>query len=162
MQRVARLVRFAYLSLGTNLGNRLELLTMAIPLVVEADPYRLSQVYESEPVGGVAQDDFWNMVVEIETDATPRELLERARRAETAAHRTRDVRWGPRTLDVDVLLVGDETSSDPEILVPHPRLYERSFVLVPLHELAPALVSEAQLAAGGGSLRELGTLDSLR
>ena len=156
-------MRNAYLSLGTNMGDRRSHLEAALPLVVESDEYRLSRVYESEPVGGVAQDDFWNMVVEITTDASPRELLARARRAESAAKRTREVRWGPRTLDVDVLLVGgDETSSDPEILVPHPRLYERSFVLVPLHELAPSLVTEAQLAAGAGAVRELGTLSSLR
>ncbi len=156
-------MRNAYLSLGTNMGDRRSHLEAALPLVVESDEYRLSRVYESEPVGGVAQDDFWNMVVEITTDASPRELLARARRAESAAKRTREVRWGPRTLDVDVLLVGgDEMSSDPEILVPHPRLYERSFVLVPLHELAPSLVTEAQLAAGAGAVRELGTLSSLR
>jgi 2-amino-4-hydroxy-6-hydroxymethyldihydropteridine diphosphokinase len=155
-------VRYAYLSLGTNLGDRRAHLETAIPTVVESDPYRLSKVYESEPVGGVVQENFWNMVVEIATKASPRELLERARRAESAAQRTREVRWGPRTLDVDVLLVGDETSDDPEILVPHPRLFERSFVLVPLRELAPSLVSDDQLAAGVGSLRELGTLESLR
>jgi 2-amino-4-hydroxy-6-hydroxymethyldihydropteridine diphosphokinase len=155
-------VRYAYLSLGTNLGDRRAHLETAIPTVVESDVYRLSKVYESEPVGGVVQENFWNMVVEIFTDASARELLERARRAETAAKRTREIRWGPRTLDVDVLWVEDETSDDPEILVPHPRLFERSFVLVPLHELAPTLVTDAQLAAGVGSLRELGTLESLR
>ena len=73
----------------------------------------------------------------------------------------RDVRWGPRTLDVDVLLVGDERSDDPEMLVPHPRMYERSFVLVPLHELAPDLVTPAQLRAGVGKVTRLGTLESL-
>jgi 2-amino-4-hydroxy-6-hydroxymethyldihydropteridine diphosphokinase len=155
-------VRYAYLSLGTNLGDRRAHLKAAIPLIVESDDYRLSPVYESEPVGGVEQEDFWNMVVEIMTDASPKELLLRARRAESAAKRTREVRWGPRTLDVDVLLVGEETSEEPDILVPHPRLYERSFVLVPLHELAPSLVSEAQLAAGVGAVKELGTLWSLR
>jgi 2-amino-4-hydroxy-6-hydroxymethyldihydropteridine diphosphokinase len=155
-------VRYGYLSLGTNLGDRRAHLEAAIPLIVESDDYRLSHVYESEPVGGVEQEDFWNMVVEIMTDASPKELLLRARRAESAAKRTREVRWGPRTLDVDVLLVGEETSEEPDILVPHPRLYERSFVLVPLHELAPSLVSEAQLAAGVGAVKELGTLWSLR
>ena len=154
-------MRYAYLSLGTNLGDRRAHLEAALPLVVGSDAYRLSHVYETEPVGGVPQDDFWNMVVEIMTDASPKELLLRARRAESAAQRTREVRWGPRTLDVDVLLVGEETSDDPEILIPHPRLYERSFVMVPLRELAPSLVSEAQLAAGGGAVRELGTLSSL-
>ena len=155
-------MRFAYLSLGSNVGDRRAHLLDAIPLVAGGDIYRLSKVYETEPVGGVAQDDFWNMVIELDTDASPRALLSRARLAEAAAERTREVRWGPRTLDVDVLLVGEETSDDPEILVPHPRLFERAFVLVPLHELAPALVSEAQLAAGAGRVVELGTLESLR
>ncbi len=155
-------MRFAYLSLGSNVGDRGAHLLDAIPLVAGGDIYRLSQVYETEPVGGVAQDDFWNMVIELDTDASPRALLSRARLAEAAAQRTREVRWGPRTLDVDVLLVGEETSDDPEILVPHPRLFERAFVLVPLHELAPALVSGAQLAAGAGRVVELGTLESLR
>jgi 2-amino-4-hydroxy-6-hydroxymethyldihydropteridine diphosphokinase len=118
-------------------------------------------VYETEPVGGVAQDNFWNMVVELTTAVTPRELLERAQRAEALAHRTREVRWGPRTLDVDVLLVGDETSDDPEILVPHPRLYERAFVLIPLRELAPDLVPDALVARAVGGVVKLGTLKSL-
>jgi 2-amino-4-hydroxy-6-hydroxymethyldihydropteridine diphosphokinase len=154
-------VRRAYLSLGTNIGDRYEHLTSAIPIVVGADHYRLSKVYETEPVGGVAQDDFWNLVVELETEASAYELLERARRAETAAGRTREVRWGPRTLDVDVLLVGDEVLEDPELTVPHPRLYERAFVVIPLAELAPELVSGEQLAHAVGSVRELGTLQSL-
>ncbi len=155
-------MRRAYLSLGTNVGERGEHLAAAIDIVVEGDRYRLSNVYETAPVGGVAQDDFWNMVVELTTDATPHELLVRAQRAEAARRRTRDQRWGPRTLDVDVLLVGDELSDDPEVLVPHPRMYERSFVLIPLHELAPELVTAAQLSAGVGAVTRLGTLDSLR
>jgi len=155
-------VRLAYLSLGSNVGSRWDNLALAVPIVTGGDAYRLSKVYETEPVGGVEQDNFWNMVVEINTDATMRELLERARLAEASAQRTRDVRWGPRTLDVDVLLVGDETSDDPEILVPHPRLYERAFVVVPLRALAPWLVSDDQLAGGAGIVVELGTLDSLR
>ena len=108
------------------------------------------------------QDNFWNLVVELMTDDSPRELLVRAQRAEAARDRVRDVRYGPRTLDVDVLLVGDERSDDPEILVPHPRMYERSFVLVPLHELAPGLVTPGLLAAGVGAVTRLGTLESLR
>ncbi|HEY1763078.1 MAG TPA: 2-amino-4-hydroxy-6-hydroxymethyldihydropteridine diphosphokinase [Acidimicrobiales bacterium] len=154
-------MRRAYLSLGTNIGDRYEHLTSALPLVVESDEYRLSRVYETEPVGGVAQDDFWNLVVELTTSASAYELLERARTAEVAAGRTREVRWGPRTLDVDILLVGDEVLDDPELTVPHPRLYERAFVLVPLAELAPELVSDEQRARAGGAVRELGTLQSL-
>jgi 2-amino-4-hydroxy-6-hydroxymethyldihydropteridine diphosphokinase len=154
-------VRLAYLSLGSNIGNRAEHLAAGIDLVAANDACRTSSVYETEPVGGVIQDLFWNMVIELSTDATPRELLGRCRLAEAARGRVRDVRWGPRTLDVDVLLVGDERSDDSEILVPHPRLYERSFVLVPLHELAPTLVSPAQLDAGVGAVVRLGTLESL-
>lgn len=153
---------FAYLSLGSNVGDRKAHFEAAIPLIADDDPYRLSNVYETEPVGGVPQDDFWNMVVELQTDASPRALLARARLAEESRQRTRDTRWGPRTLDVDVLLVGDEVSDNPEIIVPHPRLYERAFVLIPLRELAPGLVTDAQVAAGAGRVRELGTLESLR
>lgn len=155
-------MRQAYLSLGSNLGDRAEHLAAGLAVVVEGDAYRASAVYETEPVGGVIQDPYWNMVIELETDASPRDLLERAHRAESARGRVRDVRWGPRTLDVDVLLVGEELSDDPEILVPHPRMYERSFVLVPLHELAPDLVTAAQLEAGVGAVARLGTLESLR
>jgi 2-amino-4-hydroxy-6-hydroxymethyldihydropteridine diphosphokinase len=155
-------VRRCYLSLGSNIGDRGAHLSGGLDIVCATDIARASQVYETEPVGGVEQDDFWNMVVELISDATSRELLERARTAEAARGRTRDVHWGPRTLDVDVLLVGNETSDDLEIVVPHPRLYERSFVLVPLHELAPDLVSDAQLHAGVGRVRALGTLETLR
>jgi len=154
-------VRRAYLSLGSNIGNRQEHLAAGVASVVANDDYRTSSVYETEPVGGVPQDDYWNMVIELTTEATPRELLERARRAEDARGRVREVRWGPRTLDVDVLLVGEERSDDPEIIVPHPRLYERSFVLVPLRELAPGLVTPEQLDAGVGAVTRLGTLGSL-
>jgi 2-amino-4-hydroxy-6-hydroxymethyldihydropteridine diphosphokinase len=154
-------VHRAYLSLGSNIGDRGEHLAAGLEIVGEIDAYRVSSVYETEPVGGVVQDDYWNVVVELTTDASARELLTRARRAEEARGRVREQRWGPRTLDVDVLLVGDERSDDPEIVVPHPRMYERSFVLVPLRELAPELVSESQMGAGVGAVTRLGTLDSL-
>ncbi len=155
-------MRPCYLSLGSNVGNRLQHLASGLAIVCDADAYRTSRVYETEPVGGVAQDNFWNLVVEVTTDATPHQLLARAHAAEAANGRTRDVRWGPRTLDVDVLLMGDETSEDPEVLVPHPRLYERAFVLNPLRELAPELVSDEQLRASVGRVVALGTLESLR
>ena len=152
----------AFLSLGSNMGDRAEHLEIGVATVAGSDPWRISQVYETEPVGEVDQDDFWNLVIELSTDASPRDLLERCRKAERMRGRVRPVRWGPRTLDVDVLLVGERTSADPEIVVPHPRMYERSFVLVPLHELAPDLVTQAQLDAAGGRVLALGTLESLR
>jgi 2-amino-4-hydroxy-6-hydroxymethyldihydropteridine diphosphokinase len=152
----------AYLSLGSNVGDRAAHLAAGVAIVAGTEPVRVSRVYETEPVGGVVQDDFWNLVIELETNATPRELLERARLAETARGRTREVRWGPRTLDVDVLRVGELVSDDPEIVIPHPRMYERLFVLAPLYELAPELVPADVLAAGVGEVRVLGTLESLR
>jgi len=144
------------------MGDRGRHLDDALETVRGGDAMKISNVYATEPVGGVVQDDFWNIVVELETSATPRELLERARRAETQAERVRDVRWGPRTLDVDVLLVGDLKSDDPEILIPHPRMWERRFVLAPLRELAPALVPEEIYQAASGGVEPLGTLDELR
>lgn len=152
----------AYLSLGSNLGDRGALLAAGVEAVAEGDAVRVSSVYRTEPVGGVAQDDFWNLVVELETTASPRELLERARRAEAAAGRTREVRWGPRTLDVDVLLVGEARVEEEDLVVPHPRMRERAFVLVPLAELAPALVTPAERAAAVGRVERLGTLEALR
>jgi 2-amino-4-hydroxy-6-hydroxymethyldihydropteridine diphosphokinase len=155
-------VPLAYLSLGSNVGDRAEHLARGVEIVAGDDPYRLSQVYETEPVGGITQDNFWNLVMEIDTVAGPRDLLVRAQRAEEARGRVREVRWGPRTLDVDVLLLGEQTSDAPEILVPHPRIFERRFVMVPLAELAPALVSAAQMARGEGKVVALGTLELLR
>lgn len=155
-------MRRAYLSLGSNLGDRGAHLALGVEVVSSGEPHRLSRVYETEPVGGVVQDDFWNLVMELTTGAPPEELLERAREAEVRAQRVRDQRWGPRTLDVDVLLVGEERRASAELTVPHPRLYERAFVLVPLRELAPDLVSDEQVARGVGRVVALGTLESLR
>ena len=155
-------MRRCFISLGSNVGDRGEHLAQGLAIVVAHDEYRVSQVYETEPVGGPAQADYWNLVVELHSNASARELLARCRAAEAARGRVRDVRFGPRTLDADVLLVGDETSVDPEILVPHPRLYERAFVLVPLSELAPELVGEDQVRSAAGRVVALGTLESLR
>ena len=129
--------------------------------VMSAGPWRLSPVYETAPWGGVDQDDFWNLVLEVETNLPAHSLLERALAVEAVAKRTREVHWGPRTLDVDLLLLGDEVHEEPALLVPHPRLWERRFVLAPLRDLRPDLVTEAALAASNGEVRFLGTLESL-
>jgi len=155
-------VRRAYLSLGSNVGDRAAHLAEGVRLVAAGDAHRVSTVYETEPVGGVVQEDFWNLVVELTTDATPDELLARAQRAESARRRVRTVPNGPRTLDVDVLWVEGFASDDPVLTVPHPRMWQRAFVLWPLHELAPDLVSEAERDAGVGRVVALGTLESLR
>lgn len=151
----------AYLSLGSNVGDRAQHFCAVLETLSAGEPYRLSQVYETEPQGGVAQENFWNLVMEVTTDASPLELLHRALRAENERERVRTVRWGPRTLDVDVLLVGSLRSDDPEITVPHPRMWERRFVLVPLRELAPELVSDEAMTAASGDVVPLGTLSSL-
>jgi 2-amino-4-hydroxy-6-hydroxymethyldihydropteridine diphosphokinase len=102
----------------------------------------VSPVYETGPVGGPpGQGPYLNLVAELRTAATPRELLAVARQAEAAAGRTRQERWGPRTLDVDILVVGDLVVEEADLQVPHPRMWERGFVLVPLADLAPQLVA---------------------
>jgi 2-amino-4-hydroxy-6-hydroxymethyldihydropteridine diphosphokinase len=125
------------LSIGSNLGDRLAHLQGAVdalrPWVSAVSP-----VYETAPWGPVPQDDFLNAVVLADDPtATPRDWLQRAQAAERAAGRTRDVHWGPRTLDVDVVAVDDVVSDDPELTLPHPRAHERAFVLVPWNAADP-------------------------
>ena len=144
----------AFLGLGSNLGDRWRYLrdgVAALPDVVAVSP-----VYETDPVGGPQdQGPYLNLVLRLETGRSPRQLLEASRAAEAAAERVRGARWGPRTLDVDVLLVGDLAVDEPDLVVPHPRLWERAFVLVPLADLAPELVDAVQLGEG---VRPAGTL----
>jgi 2-amino-4-hydroxy-6-hydroxymethyldihydropteridine diphosphokinase len=144
----------AFLGLGSNLGDRMALLQSAvrsIPGVVKVSP-----VYETAPVGGPpGQDPYLNVVVEVSTTLSPRQLLELARRLEQDAGRVRTVKDGPRTLDVDVLLVGDLEVDEPDLKVPHPRMWERRFVLAPLADLAPDLVDDESLQAAGGEVQRL-------
>jgi 2-amino-4-hydroxy-6-hydroxymethyldihydropteridine diphosphokinase len=129
----------AFLALGSNLGDRRAYLASALQRI--PDVVAVSQLYETDPVGGPpGQGAYLNCVVELRTTRSPRELLAEAQAAESAAQRVRVERWGPRTLDVDVLLVGDEKVDEPDLVVPHPRMWERGFVLVPLADLAPELV----------------------
>lgn len=133
----------AFLGLGSNLGDRRTILADAVAsLAADGELVAVSSLYETEPVGGPEQGAFLNLVAELDTDRSPLELLALCRRLEEAAHRVREVRWGPRTLDVDVLLVGDERVDSEELMVPHPRMHKRNFVMVPLLELAPDLVVE--------------------
>jgi 2-amino-4-hydroxy-6-hydroxymethyldihydropteridine diphosphokinase len=133
----------AYLGLGSNQGDRLARLQGAIDGLGATPGVRVvavSPVYETEPVGGPAQDEYLNAVVGIDTSLSPRELLGVAKDLEAEAGRAPGgERWGPRPLDVDVLLVGHELLNEPDLVVPHPRLFERHFVLAPLADLDPAL-----------------------
>jgi 2-amino-4-hydroxy-6-hydroxymethyldihydropteridine diphosphokinase len=150
----------AFLGLGANLGDRLESLRAAVSNLSDSgDVVGVSPVYETEPVGGPeGQGPYLNLVVELQTADPPLALLRRCQALEEAAHRVRTVRFGPRTLDADVLLVGDETVNEPELTVPHPRMWERRFVLQPLRDLAPDLVPEEKLIASGGAVILFGTL----
>lgn len=132
-----------YLALGSNIGDRLSYLQLAVDALAAADGVEVvavSRVYETAPVGGPPQDAFLNAVVAAETALDPYLLLALAQRIEADAQRVRAERWGPRTLDVDVLLYDELRQDDPVLTVPHPRMWERGFVLAPLRDVAPALV----------------------
>ncbi len=144
----------AFLGLGSNLGDRGANLRAAVDAL--PDVVAVSSVYETDPVGGPEdQGPFLNAVVQLATERSPRQLLEAAAAAEAAAGRVRTVRWGPRTLDVDVLWVDGASVAEPDLVVPHPRLWERAFVLVPLAELAPDLATPERLAAVAADVRSV-------
>lgn len=148
----------AFLGLGSNLGDRRRYLTEAIDSLA-SEVVAVSQVYETDPVGGPAdQGAFLNLVVEIDTALTPRDLLAVCQRLESAAQRVRNERWGPRTLDVDVLWIEGVSLDTPELTVPHPRMSERRFVLAPLAELAPELVTAEMLTQSAGRVSVVGPL----
>jgi 2-amino-4-hydroxy-6-hydroxymethyldihydropteridine diphosphokinase len=128
----------AYVGLGANLGEREQSLLRAAELI---GARRLSALRETAPWGVTDQPSFVNAVAELDTELGPRELLEELLWVEEALGRLRDgTRWGPRIIDLDLLVFGDATIDEPGLAVPHPRLAERLFVLEPLAELAPALV----------------------
>jgi 2-amino-4-hydroxy-6-hydroxymethyldihydropteridine diphosphokinase len=135
-------VTVAYVGLGANLGGREETLRRAVELLGEADDVdvlAVSQLRETEPVGFVDQPRFLNGAVAVVTTRTPRELLDLLLGIERALGRVREERWGPRTVDLDLLVYGDEVVDEPGLRVPHPRLHERRFALEPLAELDPEL-----------------------
>jgi 2-amino-4-hydroxy-6-hydroxymethyldihydropteridine diphosphokinase len=130
----------AFLGIGSNLGDRLANLQQGADLLAATagvDVVASSRVYETDPIGGVEQPDFLNAVLEIETRLSATELLARCLEVESELGRTREVHWGPRTLDVDLLVFDDAEIAEPGLIVPHPRMHERSFVIMPLLELAP-------------------------
>ncbi|HET8968789.1 MAG TPA: 2-amino-4-hydroxy-6-hydroxymethyldihydropteridine diphosphokinase [Gaiellaceae bacterium] len=130
----------AYVGVGANVGQREETLRRAVELLREADGVdvlAVSQLRETEPVGVVDQPPFLNGAVAIETARTPRDLLDLLLEIERSLGRVRAERWGPRTIDLDLLVYGDEIVDEPGLRVPHPRLHERRFALEPLAELQP-------------------------
>ncbi|CAM5392037.1 2-amino-4-hydroxy-6-hydroxymethyldihydropteridine diphosphokinase [Streptomyces pharetrae] len=149
----------AVLSLGSNLGNRLETLQGAVDALEDTPGVRIkavSPVYETEPWGVEpgSQPSYFNAVVVVKTTLPPSSLLERAHAIEEAFNRVRDERWGPRTLDVDIVAYADLVSDDPKLTLPHPRAHERAFVLAPWHDVDP----DAQVPGRGPVAGLLGTI----
>jgi 2-amino-4-hydroxy-6-hydroxymethyldihydropteridine diphosphokinase len=164
----------AVLALGANLGDRAAALQGALEGLAErVRIVAVSAIFATEPVGGPEQPEFYNAVVVVDTDLSAGALLDLAHRLEDAAGRRRTVRWGPRTLDVDIVTVDGERSDDPALTLPHPRAHERAFVLLPwldadphavLPGHGPVIDISAALHAGAGGARPSGVrrLDSPR
>jgi 2-amino-4-hydroxy-6-hydroxymethyldihydropteridine diphosphokinase len=133
----------AFISLGSNMGNRYDYLTKAIQLLTDQTGIELvnySSVYETDPVGYEDQDLFLNMVIEVKTIWSAYKLLDICLNTELKLGRKRDVRWGPRTLDLDILTFNQENIETESLIVPHPRLLERAFVMIPLFEVRPDIM----------------------
>ncbi len=137
-----------FLSLGSNVGDRRSHLRDAVDSL--PDVVAVSPVYETDPVGGPEQGPYLNLVVELDTRLAPMNLLRLCHRLESAANRVRGETWGPRTLDVDIIWAEGVTSDDPVLTLPHPRWKDRRFVLAPLRDLAPDLVSRSDLEMADG------------
>ena len=143
MTSSAALGRAVVLALGSNLGDRLDILqggVDAIAGIPEVQVMAVSPVYETVPVGGPPQPDYLNAVLLASTTLPSLQLLAELHEVEAAFDRVRLVRWGPRTLDIDIITVDEERCDDPELTLPHPRAHERAFVLAPWHDVAPAAV----------------------
>jgi 2-amino-4-hydroxy-6-hydroxymethyldihydropteridine diphosphokinase len=148
-----RVPALVVLSVGSNLGDRLGTLqgcVQAIGRLPDTDVVAISPVYQTAPVGGPPQPDYLNAVLIVATGLAPRDLLAAAHRIEAAFGRVRAERFGPRTLDIDIISYGGEVSSDPVLTLPHPRAHERAFVLVPWHD-----IDTAACLPGHGTVRDL-------
>jgi pantoate--beta-alanine ligase len=147
----------AYLAIGSNLGDRWAYLHSALRALETLDAdLETSPVYETAPVGGpVDQGAYLNAIVRVDTDLSPRELLEFAQAIESDARRVRDERWGPRTLDVDIVAINGVRVEDEDLVVPHPRMAERAFVLAPLEDLDPTAMPAGWRARLAGQLEDV-------
>lgn len=149
-----------YLGLGSNLGNRSQLMKKAIELLRhsgEFEDIRVSSLYETDPVGYTDQPPFLNAVFGAKTLLTPQALLKLCQTVEAELNRVRVIRWGPRTIDADILLYDRIRVEEPDLIIPHPRMLERSFVLVPLLEIcSPETAAYYSLQSSAEALPEQG------
>lgn len=132
----------SYLSLGSNMGDRFEMLKQAVRMLNEhpqVEVRSISSLYETDPVGFTDQEPFLNMVIYIHTELSALELLAACQEIEQKLQRKRLIRWGPRTIDLDILLYNQDNMDTEKLTIPHPRMHERDFVLIPLSEIAPSL-----------------------
>ncbi|MGI8317304.1 2-amino-4-hydroxy-6-hydroxymethyldihydropteridine diphosphokinase [Halobacillus mangrovi] len=133
----------AYIALGSNIAEREDFLKSAIEMLEEHSEIQVtekSSVYETAPVGYTDQSDFLNMVVKVTTSLQPLQMLDHCQSIEAELGRERIVKWGPRTIDLDILLYNHENMKAERLMIPHPHMHERAFVMVPLAELAPEVI----------------------
>ena len=157
--KINRFWHRAFLGLGSNLGDKKAYLDYAVEALRGEDGCRVEQVSDylvTEPYGGVEQDDFLNACLELRTFFSPEELLERLHRIEQGAHRERVIRWGPRTLDLDILMYDDLVLDSSQLTIPHQEMHMRDFVLKPLSQIAPNLRHPIYRKTVSQMLKELG------
>ena len=155
-------VVIAYIGIGSNIGDRKANCRKAIELLSEAGSVTaVSSLYRTEPVGFKEQEDFINAVAMVETARTPEELLAVCRSIEDRLGRTRGLRWGPRTADLDILLYGDRVVNLKDLQIPHPQMALRKFVLAPLAEIAPGALHPVLQKTASELLRDLKTTHSV-
>lgn len=155
---VSRKWNKAYLSIGSNIGDKQEYLNQAIDELYNDDNCRVNVVsnfIETEPYGPVEQDNFLNGCIEIETLYSPQELLRKVNEIESEAGRVRDIHWGPRTLDIDIILYNDEIVQEQNLMIPHIEMDKRLFVLEPLNQIAPYAIHPIYKKTVGQLLEEL-------
>lgn len=155
----------AFLSLGSNIGDRGYYLTESYKKLEKHPEIRIqkvSSIYETAPWGVTDQEDFWNIVIELDTDLQPLDLLDYCQEIENHLGRVRLIRWGPRTIDIDILIYDNMNYKNERLILPHPRMEEREFVLAPLREICPNYIlpsgrniSDIQ---GDGQVKLIGTL----
>ncbi|MEJ6400471.1 2-amino-4-hydroxy-6-hydroxymethyldihydropteridine diphosphokinase [Nicoliella lavandulae] len=157
----------AYLSLGSNLGDKLSELQAAIDLLNQNKAVhvtKVSDVYQTSPVGGVKQDDFYNIAAQIDTTLSASLLLELIHKIEHQLHRVRKIHWGPRTLDIDIILFGDAHIHTEDLIIPHPEMNNRKFVLQPIIQIYDGDDSKMQSALNqihGQEIESMGSLIKL-